>query len=641
VAETNQIPEVVEQAQIDIAEFPENVRLRKEMYIYSMEHQIFEIVDNAIDEALAGRCSAIAVAITDNPDTGETIVTVEDNGSGIPITPHKKFTDKSQAAIAMTVLHAGGKLGKEGGYKTATGGLHGVGASCTNALSAWMELNIKTGGKKYNLRFERGVMIHDAHIVEENVEGTGTEVTFVHDPQIWGEESIDVKKVKKRVQQLAYLNPGLVMYLYVDSKDKEGTAIKIEEQYCYPEGINAYIQKLIKSKTPLTEIIGTSGGNENIKVSIAFAYTSTYTEDIYTFCNNIPTEDGGDHLTGFRTGIANGVKKFWKEQTDKDAPFETNDILEGVSAIVTVMSKESPKFKGQSKSKIDMPEVRKITREVTEQFVYEYLDFNPDQTEIIFKKIETAKKAREAASKAREAARNKKDAFEGGLPGKIADCSSKNPEECEIYIVEGDSAGGSAKQARNRKTQAILPVFGKIMNSERQRLDTVYTNVKLKDVIKALRTSIGEDFDLAKLRYHKIILMSDADVDGAHIQTLWITYFYRFMRPIVEEGHLYIAMPPLYKAAKGKQEFYYYTDEELAAANHDKSWAIQRYKGLGEMNPEQLWDTTMNPETRSLIQVTVEDAEAADEAISICMSEDVPPRKEFIIENAKYAVLDV
>jgi DNA gyrase subunit B len=383
-----------------------------------MEHQVFEIIDNAVDEVLAGRATAIAIAIVGNNVDGN-VVTVEDNGSGIPITPSAKYPELSQAAVAMTVLHAGGKFGKEGGYKTASGGLHGVGASCSNALSIWTELHVKTGGKKYKLRFERGVMIHDAVVVEEGITGTGTEVTFVHDPEIWGEEKIDLKKIKKRVQQLAYLNPGLNLYLYLDTEDAEGNKVKTEEQFCFPQGLADYIKKLTRAKTVLTEITSIKGGTEDIKVSLSFVYTDTYTDDIYTFCNNIPTEEGGDHLTGFKAGLANAIKKYYKESTDKEAPFESNDTLEGLYAVVSVMSKAAPKFKGQSKSKIDMPEVKKLTREVTEEFVYEYLDHNPDEANKIIEKAMAAQKARAAAAKARELSRTKKDAFEGGLPGII------------------------------------------------------------------------------------------------------------------------------------------------------------------------------------------------------------------------------
>jgi DNA gyrase subunit B len=621
-------------AQIEVLEYPQNVRKRKEMYLPNKDHAVFEIVDNAVDEYAAGRCTSIAVVIH-----GDEVI-IEDDGGGIPITPHKdpKFNGLSQAEVAYTVLHAGGKFGGEGSYKTATGGLHGVGAAVVNALSEDLSLFIKTGGDKYEIKFSKGEIVNNLNIVDSGLENTGTEVHFKLDPEMWGDEKFDLKRINRRIQQLAYLNPGLLIYNNIDSIDKDGKEYKIEQQYCYPEGLLSYLEKLTKNKTLVSGLTGTLLNEEGTEIAIAMAYTSNYSEDIYTFCNNISTEDGGDHLIGFRAGITKAINEYAVKNNIKTV-FESEDTREGLVAIVSIKVTE-PKFDGQGKSKIRMPEIRGVVRKAVEEFTMDYLDKNPSEAKAIFDKIATAAKAREAAKKARDNARKTKDLVEGGLPGKLADCASDDPEESEIYIVEGDSAAGSAKQGRDRRTQAILPIFGKILNVEKSRLSDVLKNPKLLDMLKAFKCGIAEEFDISKIRYHKIILMSDADVDGAHIQTLNITFFYRYLKPLIEAGYLYIAMPPLYKVEKGKKVTYLYSDQELY--NFDKEGAsIQRYKGLGEMNPEQLWDTTMNPETRSLIQITIEDAEMAEEIVSICMSENVEPRRDFIVNNALNAVLDI
>jgi DNA gyrase subunit B len=631
-----------QQAEISVKRFPECVRIRKEMYLPNKDHAIFEIVDNGIDEALAGYATAIAVVIIDDR------VTVEDNGRGIPVTPHTdpEFKGLSQAEVAYTVLHAGGKFGDETGYKTATGGLHGVGASVVNALSEQLSLVIKTGGKKYEIDFEKGLITKKLHVIEEGLDqdDTGTEVNFTLDPDIWQDERFDLKRIKRRMQQLAYLNPGLTLYLKIDSDDKDGKRINIEDTYCYPEGLNAYVEKLTKNKVAITNITGYCTTVQDTEVAISMVYTDAYNEEVYSFCNNIGTEDGGHHLTGFKMGLAKAMNDYAtaNKLLKDDQKFESDDTREGLIAVLAIKVKE-PKFECQAKAKLDMPKIKGVINKITEDIVSEYLDKNPDEAKVIMDKITTACNARRAAQKAREAVRKQKDLIEGGLPGKLAGCQSKDPAESEIYIVEGDSAGGSAKQGRDRKFQAILPVFGKILNVEKARLHKVLNSDKITDLLKALGCGIGDDFDISKLRYHKIILMADADVDGDHIKTLEITLFYRYLKSIIEAGYLYFAVPPLYKLVKGKTMKYAYSDAEKEQMLKElgDNVNVQRYKGLGEMNPEQLWETTMNPETRTLVQVTLEDAELAEQYVSICMSEDVKARRDFITENALEAQLDV
>lgn len=632
-------------AEISVLEFPDNVRKRKSMYLPNLDHTVFEITDNSIDEALAGYASVIQIAIVDDA------VTVVDNGRGIPVTLHKqqdKFPGKSQAEVAYTVLHAGGKFGTETGYKTVTGGLHGVGASVVNALSTSTSLAIKTGGKRYQVDFAKGLIVEGLRVVEEGIDpsDTGTEVMFVPDPEMWGEEKFDLKRIRRRIRQLAFLNAGIELYLYLDSDDKDGKRIQSEDTFCYPDGLKAYLEYLSASKKLVTPIISEAVKKENTEVAIALCYNDGYSTETYSFCNNISTQDGGDHLSSFELALVKEVNAYAIENgfIKEDAKFGIEDIREGLIAIVAIKD-PNPEFEGQAKSKIKMPHVRPIVRQATSELVHAYFDANPETAKAIVNKALQAAKAREAARKAREASRKQKDLIEGGLPGKLADCQSKDPAQSEVYIVEGDSAGGSAKQARDRKFQAILPIFGKILNVEKARLLSVLSNEKLQDLMRALKCGIADEFDIEKLRYHKIILMSDADVDGDHIKTLYLTFFYRYCRPLIEAGYVYLACPPLFKVTKGKNVKYAYNEAErdkyVAEFGGSTGVNVQRYKGLGEMNPEQLWETTMDPERRTLIQVTIEDAESADEVISICMGEEVKPRRDFIMENALEAVIDL
>lgn len=625
-------------AQITVLRYPENVRQRVGMYLSSKEHAIFEIVDNSIDEYLAGYATTIIVSIDK-----DNCITIRDDGRGIPVEPHKdpEYEGLSQVEVAATVLHAGGKFDDaEDAYKTVTAGLNGVGLSCVNATSSQMSISVYKEGKIHNCYFEKGYIVQNLSIIGEDDEApNGTEISFVLDPEIWDTNTpLNTNKIKTRLQQLSYLNPGLTL---VFQNESDG----IDETYYHPDGLNEYITKIVGVKVPVIEnVIKKNGTVNDVEISIAMTYTDTYTNDILTFVNNINTEDGGDHLIGFRSGLLKTLNTFALDNKiiKEDHKFEANDVLEGLTAIVSIKVKE-PHFISQAKNKIDMRHIRSIISNFTEEMIIAALDKYPDDAQNIISKCVSAYNARKAAQRARENVRKNKDILDGSLAGKIADCQSKDPKECEVFIVEGNSAGGTAKAARDRKYQAILPIFGKVLNVEKTHIDKVYANEKLLDVLRALKCGIGEEFDVNKLRYDKIILASDADVDGAHIRILYITFFYRYLKQIITDGHLYMACPPLFKISKNKNIRYAYSDEERdqIVSELGNNCIVNRFKGLGEMDPEPFWDTTMNPETRKIIQVTVEDAEAADQMLTLCMGTEVKDRRDFIIENALSANIDV
>ena len=625
--------------QIQVLEGLEAVRKRPGMYIGStsvrgLHHMVYEIVDNCVDEALAGYCTEINVTI----EPGN-IICVEDNGRGIPVEIHPK-TKISTAETVYTVLHAGGKFGGDSGYKVS-GGLHGVGASVVNALSSWTEVTIKRDGGLYQMYFEKGKTIKKLEKIGD-AKGTGTKVRFLADNTIFESLDYSYETLEKRFREMAFLTKGLK--IIIEDK-REETPKKAE--FCFEGGLNSFVEFLNKNKEKLHKSPIYIEKNGEIPVEIAIQYTTSYSENIYTFVNNINTIEGGTHLEGFKralTKVFNDYARSHKFLKEKDNNLQGEDIREGITAVVSVKVKE-PQFEGQTKTKLGNSEVTGVVQSMVNEALSNFLEENPNVAKAVLEKCISASRAREAARKARELVRKKNSLETSTLPGKLADCSSKNADECEVYIVEGDSAGGSAKQGRDRKFQAILPLWGKMLNVEKARADKIYGNDKLNPVILAVGAGIGPDFDITKIRYGKVIIMADADVDGAHIRTLLLTFFFRYMRPLIENGNVYLAQPPLYTLSKkGMKDVYCYTDEDLDKAYKEleekgisrDQLGLQRYKGLGEMNPEQLWDTTMNPETRILVKVTMDDAIKADEIFSLLMGDEVEPRREFIQQNAKY-----
>ena len=625
--------------QIQVLEGLEAVRKRPGMYIGStsvrgLHHMVYEIVDNCVDEALAGYCTEINVTI----EPGN-IICVEDNGRGIPVEIHPK-TKISTAETVYTVLHAGGKFGGDSGYKVS-GGLHGVGASVVNALSSWTEVTIKRDGGLYQMYFEKGKTVKKLEKIG-NAKGTGTKVRFLADDTIFESLDYSYETLEKRFREMAFLTKGLK--IIIEDK-REETPKKAE--FCFEGGLISFVEFLNKNKEKLHKSPIYIEKNGEIPVEIAIQYTTSYSENIYTFVNNINTIEGGTHLEGFKralTKVFNDYARNHKFLKEKDNNLQGEDIREGITAVVSVKVKE-PQFEGQTKTKLGNSEVTGVVQSMVNEALSNFLEENPNVAKAVLEKCISASRAREAARKARELVRKKNSLETSTLPGKLADCSSKNADECEVYIVEGDSAGGSAKQGRDRKFQAILPLWGKMLNVEKARADKIYGNDKLNPVILAVGAGIGPDFDITKIRYGKVIIMADADVDGAHIRTLLLTFFFRYMRPLIENGNVYLAQPPLYKLSKkGMKDVYCYTDEDLDKAYKDleekgisrDQLGLQRYKGLGEMNPEQLWDTTMNPETRILVKVTMDDAIKADEIFTLLMGDEVEPRREFIQQNAKY-----
>ena len=635
-------------AQIQVLEGLEAVRKRPGMYIGStgargLHHLVYEIVDNSVDEALAGYCTTIKVTI--NKDNS---ITVEDDGRGMPVDKHPKLKIPAVEVI-HTVLHAGGKFGG-GGYKVS-GGLHGVGASVVNALSTHMEVEIRRNGKIYKQCYERGKTVTPLEVIGDSKK-TGSKTSFWPDPEIFETTIFDFDTLEHRLREMAFLNKGIKI---IFKDEREGK--KRSETYHYEGGIKEFVTYLNKSKTPLYEhqnkdaihpdIIYFEVVRDTCEVEIAMQYTESYNELVLGYANNINTTDGGTHIVGFKsalTRIFNDYGKKAKILKENDT-LSGEDVREGLTAIVSVKLAE-PQFEGQTKAKLGNPDMRGFVETTTNENLTAFLEENPAQAKIILEKCIKAARAREAARKARDLTRRKGALDSFSLPGKLADCSDKDPSQCEIFLVEGDSAGGSAKDGRDRKRQAILPLRGKILNVEKARLDRILNSDEIKNMITAFGCGIGDDFNVEKLRYHKIIIMTDADVDGAHIRTLLLTFFYRYMRPLIEGGFVYAAQPPLYQVKKGKDVYYTYGEDEqteLMKSLEGKAGKadIQRYKGLGEMDAEQLWDTTMDYEHRTLIQITIEDSAAADQTFSTLMGDKVPPRKKFIEDNAHYATIDI
>lgn len=618
--------------QIQVLEGLEAVRKRPGMYIGStslkgLHHLVYEVVDNSIDEALAGYCTHIEVTIEEGNS-----ITVVDNGRGIPVAMHK--IGKPAVEVVLTVLHAGGKFGGDG--YPISGGLHGVGISVVNALSEQTEIEVKRDGFLWKISFARGLTVNSLEKVRPLEEGEerGTKVWFKPDSEIFPDTVYDFETLKIRLRELAFLNKGLTITLADKRTDKK-------EIYYYEGGLTSFVQFLNENRTPVNQtIISLEGIKSDVVVDIALQYNDGYSENILTFVNNIFTEEGGTHLSGFRSGLTRTINDYGRSSgiiKENEDNLSGEDVREGLTAIISVKVRE-PQFEGQTKTKLGNSEVKGIVDNIISDGLKEFFEEHPAEAKSIVTKNINAARARQAARKARELTRRKNALEISSLPGKLADCSEKNPDMTEIYLVEGDSAGGSAKQGRDRKFQAILPLRGKIINVEKARLDKILANEEIRAMITAFGTGIGEEFDITKRRYDKIIIMTDADVDGAHIRTLLLTFFYRFMKPLITEGHVYIAQPPLYQVRKGRSVWYLYTDDELTnklAEVGNENAVVQRYKGLGEMNPEQLWETTMDPQFRTMLKVELEDAVEADRIFSVLMGDKVEPRRKFIQDNAK------
>ena len=621
--------------QIQVLEGLEAVRKRPGMYIGStstrgLHHLVYEVVDNSIDEALAGYCTHIEVTIQEDNS-----ITVVDNGRGIPVAMHK--IGKPAVEVVLTVLHAGGKFGGDG--YPISGGLHGVGISVVNALSVWTKVQVKRDGYLWGISFTRGVTDEPLRKIRslEAGEETGTKVSFKPDHEIFPDTVYDFNTLKTRLRELAFLNKGL----HITLTDKRGEGKS--EVYCYEGGLTSFVEFLNQSHQAVNPtIINVDGEKNKVIVDIAMQYNDGYSENILTFVNDIFTEEGGTHLSGFRSGLTRTINDYGRSAgiiKENEDNLSGEDVREGLTAVISVKVRE-PQFEGQTKTKLGNSEVKGIVDNIISDGLKEFFEEHPSEAKAIITKTISASRARQAARRARELTRRKNALEISSLPGKLADCSEKNPDQTEIYLVEGDSAGGSAKQGRDRRFQAILPLRGKIINVEKARLDKILANDEIRSMITAFGTGIGQEFDLSKRRYDKIIIMTDADVDGAHIRTLLLTFFYRFMKPLITDGHVYIAQPPLYQVRKGKQVWYFYTDESMQAkldelGRDNNSVVVQRYKGLGEMNPEQLWETTMDPENRTMLKVELEDAAEADRIFSVLMGDKVEPRRKFIEENAK------
>ena len=618
--------------QIQVLEGLEAVRKRPGMYIGStslkgLHHLVYEVVDNSIDEALAGYCTHIEVTIEEDNS-----ITVVDNGRGIPVAMHK--IGKPAVEVVLTVLHAGGKFGGDG--YPISGGLHGVGISVVNALSEQTEIEVKRDGFLWKISFARGLTVNSLAKVRPLEEGEerGTKVWFKPDSEIFPDTVYDFETLKIRLRELAFLNKGLTITLADKRTDKK-------EIYYYEGGLTSFVQFLNENRTPVNQtVISLEGIKSDVVVDIALQYNDGYSENILTFVNNIFTEEGGTHLSGFRSGLTRTINDYGRSSgiiKENEDNLSGEDVREGLTAIISVKVRE-PQFEGQTKTKLGNSEVKGIVDNIISDGLKEFFEEHPAEAKSIVTKNINAARARQAARKARELTRRKNALEISSLPGKLADCSEKNPDMTEIYLVEGDSAGGSAKQGRDRKFPAILPLRGKIINVEKARLDKILANEEIRAMITAFGTGIGEEFDITKRRYDKIIIMTDADVDGAHIRTLLLTFFYRFMKPLITEGHVYIAQPPLYQVRKGRSVWYLYTDDELTnklAEVGNENAVVQRYKGLGEMNPEQLWETTMDPQFRTMLKVELEDAVEADRIFSVLMGDKVEPRRKFIQDNAK------